>query len=465
LNSNSTTFSYDWLNRLLSATYPPIQIQGGQMVNPVASFNYDDPNLTVTKTVLGNPDPNEVTKVVFDGLGREAHRYTYDSQGQILVDTKYDRVGRIYSVSNPYRPNSGSLTDGTTTFAYDALRRKIAQTQPDNSQLQWCYNGVSTGQASYVCLPNASSKANASWVDYSDEENRHTQRVSDALGRLTAVMEPVANIPTLETDYGYDGLDNLTSITQKGTSGETPHIRSFNYDSLSRLHCASNPENSSAQCPLSANMPLPSGVVSYSYDANGNVKTRTDSRNVTTTYYWDALNRLTSKAYSGTNAAATPSTCYQYDNTPSGKGRLGAEWTLFGDCTPTLPSAGYLTRRSILAYDPMGRIKQEQQCHLSSCTTSGTPFNQTINYDLAGNLTSYENGLGTLTITNFYDAAGRLFQVSSSLSDATHPQSLYSISDFAPFGAPHSSMLGGHLSITQKFDSRLRSKSLSAVKQ
>jgi YD repeat-containing protein len=206
----------------------------------------------------------------------------------------------------------------------------------------------------------------------------------------------------------------------------------------------------------------------YTYYANGNVNTRTDNRNVTTTYSWDALNRLTSKQYSGSNAAATPFTCYQYDisDTANGKGRLGAAWTLFGSCSSTLPASGYLTLRSILAYDAMGRIKQEQQCHLSSCTTLRTPFNQTINYDLAGNLTSYGDGLGALTITNSYDAAGRLYQVSSSVIDATHPQSLYYVSDFKAFGAPHLSMLGGHISIIQEYDDlSLRSKSLSAVKQ
>lgn len=40
------------------------------------------------------------------------------------------------------------------------------------------------------------------------------------------------------TSYQYDAVNNLTSVAQCGS-----HNRSFIYDSLSRLVCASNPEN------------------------------------------------------------------------------------------------------------------------------------------------------------------------------------------------------------------------------
>jgi len=57
-------------------------------------------------------------------------------------------------------------------------------------------------------------------------------------------MEPDGSLnitatPTLETDYTYDPLNNLTRVSQTGGS----LVRSFSYDSLSRLITANNPES------------------------------------------------------------------------------------------------------------------------------------------------------------------------------------------------------------------------------
>src|SRR5258708_16535458 len=54
-----------------------------------------------------------------------------------------------------------------------------------------------------------------------------------------------------------------------------------------------------------------SGPVSYSYDAKGNLATKKDARNLTITYNYDALNRLTQKSYSDGTLPAH----YHYDET------------------------------------------------------------------------------------------------------------------------------------------------------
>ncbi len=89
--------------------------------------------------------------------------------------------------------------------------------------------------------------------------------MSDGLGRLTAVLEPnVAKAPGIETDYGYDALDNLSGVTQVGDPlVEAPVMRSFSYDGMSRLLTATNAE---------------SGTTTYGYDANGNVTSKVDAR-------------------------------------------------------------------------------------------------------------------------------------------------------------------------------------------
>jgi len=283
------------------------------------------------------------------------------------------------------------------------------------------------------------------------------------LGRLTQVVEPGG----LTTQYSYDSLNNLLSVSQLGnaTNGDTPRTRSFSYDSLSRLLSAYNPETS---------------TVSYSYDANSNVHTKTDARGVTTTYQYDALNRLLSKSYSS-NANGTPLSCYQYDTSTNGIGRLANSWTLsasgIASCSTTAPTTGFLTKRSILAYDPMGRLLSEQQSTPAS-QASGIPYSPAYTYDLAGNLTSSTDGTtpvptqsqttltapclsssvsaATLTFVNCPDSAGRLHSVMSNWVDNTHPLWLFSSPLYAAPGGLTNATYGNRLNLTRSYDNRLR---------
>jgi hypothetical protein len=44
------------------------------------------------------------------------------------------------------------------------------------------------------------------------------------MGRVSKVLEPdpQTGVPSLETDYTYDGLGNLTTVVQVGKVGTTP---------------------------------------------------------------------------------------------------------------------------------------------------------------------------------------------------------------------------------------------------
>jgi hypothetical protein len=84
---------------------------------------------------------------------------------------------------------------------FDTLGRNTKQIHQDKSQIQWCYDGVlRTGQTN--CKPQLSCLNTGAWVDFSDETGKNWQRASDALGRLSCVLEPdKTNSPTTETDY------------------------------------------------------------------------------------------------------------------------------------------------------------------------------------------------------------------------------------------------------------------------
>jgi YD repeat-containing protein len=366
-----------------------------------------------------------------------------------ITDTTYDLNGRVGSVSTPYY-SKNDPTYGVTSFTYDALGRKTVQTQPGPGAYtqQWSYSGNT--------------------VTFTDENQNQWVRTSDALGRLTTVFEPngTSSSPAMETDYGYDELGNLLTVKQwggsYGSSGAV--LRSFSYDSLSRLLTASNPE---------------SGSVSYTYDSDGNVKSKTDARNVTISYSYDALNRLLSKSYSD---GTTPTSCYQYDSTTiaNGKGRLANAWTQSASAACSLAAASW-TKRSILAYDALGRILKEQQCTPSNCA-NGAPYSPAYTYDLAGNLLSSTSGVGpTPTSTPFifsntFDNAGRLHTLASNWTTNyvngrpnIFPATLFSAqtvtsamcpksftTPYAPFGSLVNASFGTALTLNRGFDQRLR---------
>ena len=112
-----------------------------------------------------------------------------------------------------------------------------------------------------------------------DQAGTVRRNLTDGLGRLSEIHEPdfTGNLrpitsPVQETSYLYDALDNLLQVTQGSQT------RTFNYNSVSQLLSALNPEN---------------GTISYLYDANGNLAKRTETgRNIVTDYVFDELDRL-----------------------------------------------------------------------------------------------------------------------------------------------------------------------------
>jgi YD repeat-containing protein len=491
-NTETTHYTYDTMRRLTEVTYP----SGGGWETLVYNDTPRSLSVTFTKAITQpNPPcvPNSsgcLTKVAYaDGLGRLTQtQLTSDPYGTVYTDTTYDSLGRVASVSNPYRSTS-EATYGITRYTYDALSRKAMVTAPDGTKKQACFNGINTvGQSN--CHGNGLGNVGV-WEDDADENQNDWQRTQNALGQMTHVLEPngTGNSPSMETDYFYDVLNNLLAVDQwGGSNGTSPgerRARTFTYDSLSRLLSSSNPET---------------GMSLYAYDANSNVISRTDARNVTTSYQYDQMNRLYCKSYSV--ASSTPSSWYLYglpsglSSVPNGIGRLINAWTQSasaGVCptTPPTPStgapaAGFLTMRAIGGYDSMGRITSEQQNTLAT-VANGAPYALSYSYDLAGDLATSTNGIGPATtgtqagtpfiFSNTYDGAGRLQSLASNwttnyVTGAANilPQALFNAQTgtaacpnssspqaaYSAFGGLQNAVFGKGLVLNRSYDNRLR---------
>jgi RHS repeat-associated protein len=416
-NNQTTTYTYDDpLFRPKTITGPPDTNNGNQ--SSTTTYNYNDtaaPSPSVTTTTLLNTSGSSMTSTsVYDGLGRLVQtQLTSDPSGTDYTSTTYDGLGRVASTSNPYR----STTNGSTLYSYDSLNRKTLQTQPDNSTQQWHYSGNIT---------TFTDEALNSWV-----------QTSDGLGRLQSVGEP--NLAA--TGYTYDALNNLRTVTQNGLSGEAPRTqRNFVYDSLSRLTSSSNPET---------------GTIGYGYDANSNLTSKTDARGISSSYLYDALNRIIQKNYSD----GTLSAYFGYD----GQNQFGGPMA-----TPTSNAKGRVSHVSNgvnggvnFSYDSMGRITKQNYCVPTNCSYV---FAASELYDLAGNLTSqtYPDGR---TVSQTNDGAGRISAINyASWNGAAQTGSYLTVpstNGYDPAGHLINATMGNGVSIAAGYDNRERMTALA----
>jgi len=429
-----TVYTYDGRQRVTNISYP----DGGNIATDYGGSTTPE---VITATVTATPSPSQVSTTTLDGLGRTI---TTVAPNGAIVNTTYDAWGHLASVSNPHF-SSSSQSDGTTTFGYDALGRKVQQTQPDQSSLAWSYSGSTT--------------------DSNDENNIHRQLTFDALGRLIKVMElgTTASPLSLETDYGYDALNNLLTVNQHGVSGEAPRTRNFTYDSLSRLTQAYNPE-SGWVCYGTTSGAAPNGSNCTSgYDANSNLDAKTVGRGttspygVTTTYTYDALNRLTGKTYSD----STPPVIYHYDESV-------ATWAPQSGLTNTIgrlssASVGGTSPYSQYAYqyDAMGR---ETRKIFMMPNATGNAVEPGVggggdNFDLAGNIIFTDVGPGVYTYLT-RDGAGHVSGITANKGSMT----IFSQATYTPWGALSSRLLGNGLTETRTYDKRLRVASITQSK-
>jgi RHS repeat-associated protein len=348
-------------------------------------------------------------------LRRVAHtQLTSDPAGTDIVDTTYDSFGRVASVSNPYRSTSDP-SYGITRYGYDALSRLASITLADGSSSTFAYG---TGS------PQCPNSAPGYPVTATDEAGNARMIFTTVEGAIREVDEPGSSGLNQYTCYTNDSLERLVAITQGAQT------RTYKYDMLSRLVSTKQPEETGV-CSSDPSNPS----TCYTYDADGNVLTRTDARGVTTTYAYNALNQLTSKQYSDGTPVAN--FWYNYNSATIGNwtqsGLQNVYGRLYATCTSNAVGAcpgGYSA--TVYSYDAMGRVANYWQCTPYNCGASA--WEMTYNYDKAGDVASWTHPAG-FTITNTINAARQITQIQSNLVDSSHPQYLAQNIAYTPWGA------------------------------
>jgi RHS repeat-associated protein len=332
-------------------------------------------------------------------------------------------LGSYQLVSNPYRANTSGSAGSETTMGWsrsrnDKAARSIGLENFSGASLPapWGTNTSSTGAVITAYDANA--------VTVTDQAGKVRRSVRDAFARLIRVDEPNSSgalgsvsSPNQPTSYAYDGLDDLTTVTQGSQT------RTFAYDSLKRLSSVNNPE---------------SGTVTFSYDNNGNLTSKVDARGITTSLVYDSLNRITSRSYSD----GTPNVTFTYDaaGVANSKGRLTSVSTSVSATNNT-------------AYDVLGRVTAANQ------VIDGQTYTLSYGYNLAGAHTSITYPSGRV-ISMEYDPSGRLGGVRDQQSGvyfvgATGTDSTNRMK-YAANGAVSVMKLGNNLWEHTDFNSRLQ---------
>ena len=160
-------------------------------------------------------------------------------------------------------PHAPGATIYWTVYYYDPIGRTTSVVQPNNSgTTQYKYDGNK--------------------VTVTDPAGAWKTFTTDAMSNLTQVTEPNPAGGTFDTIYTYTVLNQLATVSMNrpaipGPGGSVTQTRTFNYNGGVLLQSATNPEN---------------GTVSYTYNADNTVATKTDANGQTLTYSYDTLGRL-----------------------------------------------------------------------------------------------------------------------------------------------------------------------------
>jgi RHS repeat-associated protein len=383
MNEQDVTTTYDTFGRKLTEVGP------GSQRSEFEYRWYGDPNRQYNRIVTWvDGSRYQWREEYFDGSG---FKYGVTSSGDcpsawVVVDHEKDAAGRPHRTSQPYCFGDTSVS---TTTEYDAAGRVSSITTPDGKVTAYSFT------TAYAAITDANSKV--------------TKKYFNARNKTTAVADPAGRT----TVFGYDPLGRLTSITAPDNS-----ITRVWYDSLNRRTRLEEPQVAAS---------------TYTYDAVGNVRSTT-TRGRTTTFAYDALNRVYLKQPQG----ETPVT-YTYDEAAyeNGEGRL----------TTVVDASG----TTHMAYSPTGKLKG------FSRRIDGKDFSQAFAFDRADRMTQVTYPNGSLAEYRYTDGGG-LYTVS--LDGVT----MVSWGDYDATGKPHFVSYGNGVETAYQYDGMGHLSALSTTK-
>jgi len=329
------------------------------------------------------PSSRVETTLLYDGRDRLLERRILGATpaDDIVTVNEYDDAGNLDFVRLPNCVQAGPSCAFSLDYGYDGANRLTVISDPFGNRIAYAYD-------------DESNRTREEFLDPLSAVQRFTNFAYDSLNRLeyiyfndlpeppdpnaifwkftydgdgsrTSEQDPEGHV----TSYSYDELNRLDSATK--TVGVTPLTTVYGYDVQDNLESVIDPAGlvttygrSDMGWVLDANSP-DTGLTTYTYDPAGNQLSSLDSRNISVSRTYDALDRPLTVSYLDSSLNVT----YSYDSTlvPFGIGRRSG----MADPSGT----------SVFHYDSRGLLSKEER------TISGVTFTTQYVHDKTGNET------------------------------------------------------------------------------
>ncbi|GHU23659.1 hypothetical protein FACS189497_09610 [Betaproteobacteria bacterium] len=392
--------------------------------------------------------------------GKRIFKATFDAQGQLISQTDgkgytvnlthdtathqdlaRDRRGNTTTYDYDDQGNITRLTDplgGLTTYTYDAHGNELSVTDPlgrTTTREYDAWGGLTRETDPLGHITQSTYNAFGHPVQLTDPLGRLTQNTYNANGSLTKITDPLGHATTL----GYTPQGELTALTDPlghqtrysyttangktlKTSETDPagHTTTYTYDAAGN--------ETGRKHTVTLNGAATELTTRQSWDANGNLLSRTDEQGHTTTYQYDVLNQLIQET-------DPQGRLTRHDYNERGE-KLKTTWPDGSTTTTTYDQNGNETQScergvcTTTQYDALDRsIKTTNALNQTTTTTldaAGQPAQSTdalghtttYQYDAAGRKTKETDPAGNET-TYTFDAVGNLLSETNAAAHTT----------------------------------------------
>jgi len=408
-------YGYDGLGNLLSVT---------DARGKVTSYTYDERGLVLTKTdaaggvtsyeynafgeVVKMTDPKGgVTYTYYDELGRVAK--VRDAEDYV-TETTYTAFGEIATVTRRYEKTASAAStttlptvtahaqDATTSFEYDK-RGLVTKTTDAEGFFESCGYDALGNRTSVTAKSKDSYKVAGGATTYAYD--RRGLLVSETLPVASYLNDGSVQSSSVTNTYAYDARGNRTQMVEAAGLIEA-RTTSYEYDKANRL------TKTTGQAFLGM-----TPIEYLTYDARGNLTSRTDPAGARTVYFYDDLDRVVVTI----NAVGTYSAnIYDANGNITSTTIYGAAVAVPSDggSEEERPAApGGSSRVTNFTYDNLNRLLTSSVAGVNSYITSGasnallaTTLHTAFEYDANGNVIKAIDANGNASF-NYYDKLGR----------------------------------------------------------